>query len=252
MTSRIPSVFLATDWYCSLSGAGAPGPGMAWRAVVHGGQLSTPQMRRMSTIFRCQRVFANRVIVTWSSYKQHVGCVKHNKCYFPSMETVHHHAAAARDYVCSTHSGLQTRLSPHHPFERANHSGPSQNPVSLSLSPFFIPSLARKPHTRSPHLLLPSKPHHIGHSVLDCLSIMRAYATLPGPRSQSQWRKANRSTVTYMVAIVIAVVGLSYAAVPLYRLFCQASGYGGTVAVVDPSDKVEQMKPIRERVLTIR
>jgi len=55
-----------------------------------------------------------------------------------------------------------------------------------------------------------------------------------------------------MVAIVIAVVGLSYAAVPLYRLFCQASGYGGTVAVVDPSDKVEQMKPIRERVLTIR
>jgi len=218
---------------------------------VHGGQLSTPQMRRMSTIFRCQRVFANHVIVTWSSYKQHVGCVKHNKCYFPSMETVHPHAAAARDYVCSTHSGLQTRLSPHHPFERANHSGPSQNPVSLSLSPFFIPSLARKPHTRSPHLL-PSKPHHIGHSVLDCLSIMRAYATLPGPRSQSQWRKANRSTVTYMVAIVIAVVGPAYAAVPLYRLFCQASGDGGTVAVVDPSDKVEQMKPISGRVLTIR
>lgn len=55
-----------------------------------------------------------------------------------------------------------------------------------------------------------------------------------------------------MAALAVAVVGLSYAAVPLYRIFCQASGYGGTVSVVDPSDKVENMEPLRERELTIR
>lgn len=33
----------------------------------------------------------------------------------------------------------------------------------------------------------------------------------------------------YLVALVIAMVGCSYAAVPLYRKFCQATGYGGTV-----------------------
>ncbi len=55
-----------------------------------------------------------------------------------------------------------------------------------------------------------------------------------------------------MVAIAIGVVGLSYAAVPLYRLFCQASGYGGTVNVADASEKVEKMVPVRERELTIR
>ena len=70
--------------------------------------------------------------------------------------------------------------------------------------------------------------------------------------SSSSWARANRTTATYMTALAIAVVGLSYAAVPLYRIFCQASGYGGTVSVVDPSEKVESMEPIRERELTIR
>ncbi|XP_042970390.1 cytochrome c oxidase assembly protein COX11, mitochondrial-like isoform X2 [Carya illinoinensis] len=31
------------------------------------------------------------------------------------------------------------------------------------------------------------------------------------------------------MALVFAMVGSSYAAVPLYRRFCQATGYGGTV-----------------------
>ncbi|EOD08225.1 cytochrome c oxidase, partial [Emiliania huxleyi CCMP1516] len=30
-------------------------------------------------------------------------------------------------------------------------------------------------------------------------------------------------------AVAIGAVGLSYASVPLYRVFCQATGYGGTV-----------------------
>jgi cytochrome c oxidase assembly protein subunit 11 len=56
----------------------------------------------------------------------------------------------------------------------------------------------------------------------------------------------------YAVAIAIAVTGLSYAAVPLYRIFCQASGYGGTVVKAAASEKVEAMEPIREREITIR
>lgn len=71
-------------------------------------------------------------------------------------------------------------------------------------------------------------------------------------RTGSSSNRANQTTATYMTALAIAVVGLSYAAVPLYRIFCQASGYGGTVGVVDPSEKVENMEPLRERELTIR
>jgi cytochrome c oxidase assembly protein Cox11 len=32
----------------------------------------------------------------------------------------------------------------------------------------------------------------------------------------------------YVTAVGVLVLGLSYAAVPLYRAFCQASGFSGT------------------------
>lgn len=37
----------------------------------------------------------------------------------------------------------------------------------------------------------------------------------------SERRKKLRSTVYYVVATAVLTVGLSYAAVPLYRMFCQ-------------------------------
>ena len=41
------------------------------------------------------------------------------------------------------------------------------------------------------------------------------------PIGSNQWSATNRRTVTYIIAIAIGVIGLSYAAVPLYRIFCQ-------------------------------
>ncbi|VAI01739.1 unnamed protein product [Triticum turgidum subsp. durum] len=41
--------------------------------------------------------------------------------------------------------------------------------------------------------------------------------------------KSSRKTLGYLVGVAVAMVGASYAAVPLYRRFCQATGYGGTV-----------------------
>ena len=40
-----------------------------------------------------------------------------------------------------------------------------------------------------------------------------------------------RVTALALAALVIGMVGLSYAAVPLYDLFCRATGYGGTTKV---------------------
>lgn len=70
--------------------------------------------------------------------------------------------------------------------------------------------------------------------------------------NKNQLYDQNRTTLKYIVAIAIFVVGLSYAAVPLYRVFCQASGYGGTVTLTEASEKVEKMEAVRERELTIR
>lgn len=37
----------------------------------------------------------------------------------------------------------------------------------------------------------------------------------------------------YLLAIVLVMITLSYAAVPLYRMFCQMTGYGGTTQIID-------------------
>ncbi|XP_044735537.1 cytochrome c oxidase assembly protein COX11, mitochondrial [Chrysoperla carnea] len=65
-------------------------------------------------------------------------------------------------------------------------------------------------------------------------------------------QKDLKSTLYYVTAAGILAAGLSYAAVPLYRMFCQAYSYGGTVGRDDSGVHIEDMKPIRERLIKIR
>ena len=58
---------------------------------------------------------------------------------------------------------------------------------------------------------------------------------------------ANRRIVIACSAFVISMLGVSYAAVPLYKLFCQVTGYGGT------TQRVEQMSDtILDRTIKVR
>jgi cytochrome c oxidase assembly protein subunit 11 len=38
----------------------------------------------------------------------------------------------------------------------------------------------------------------------------------------------NKTTVLLLAGVIFGMAGLSFASVPLYRLFCEATGYGGT------------------------
>jgi len=44
---------------------------------------------------------------------------------------------------------------------------------------------------------------------------------------------SNRRTLAVLGVLVAGMVGLSYASVPLYELFCKVTGYGGTTQVVE-------------------
>lgn len=54
---------------------------------------------------------------------------------------------------------------------------------------------------------------------------------MAGPRT----KHGNALLAGGMVAVIAGMVGLSFAAVPLYRAFCQATGYGGTPKIGGPS-----------------
>ena len=63
--------------------------------------------------------------------------------------------------------------------------------------------------------------------------------------------RRNRRTAIGVGAFVCGMVGLAYASVPLYDMFCRATGYGGTVQVGGPAAP-GAAKDAPARVVTIR
>lgn len=63
---------------------------------------------------------------------------------------------------------------------------------------------------------------------------------------QERFRR-NRNVAVACAGVFAGMVGLSYAAVPLYQLFCQVTGYGGT------TQRAEQYSDtILDRTITVR
>jgi len=61
-------------------------------------------------------------------------------------------------------------------------------------------------------------------------------------------QNSNRRIAISLGALVLVMVGLSYASVPLYDLFCRVTGYGGTTQVADAkSNQIVMGHPIAVR-----
>jgi len=69
---------------------------------------------------------------------------------------------------------------------------------------------------------------------------------MPGaPRKAGSRRRT--ATALILGGVVCGMVGLAFGAVPLYKLFCQVTGFGGTTQVAE-----EAPVEIGERVVTVR
>jgi cytochrome c oxidase assembly protein subunit 11 len=71
-------------------------------------------------------------------------------------------------------------------------------------------------------------------------------------------RDRNRNYGAWMLALAIGTAGLSYASVPLYRVFCQVTGFGGTVRRAEDGKDgsfltdMEDVEIIPDRPITVR
>lgn len=70
---------------------------------------------------------------------------------------------------------------------------------------------------------------------------------MAGSRQGDRKARANGRLAMGLGALVCGMVGLSFAAVPLYELFCQVTGYGGTTQVSEavPDEILEREMKIR-------
>ncbi len=65
--------------------------------------------------------------------------------------------------------------------------------------------------------------------------------------------KSNRRILWLMLGVILFMVALTAASVPLYRIFCQQTGLGGTTQRETPAEaKVHQLTKPSERTVTIR
>ncbi|MFT6579804.1 MAG: cytochrome c oxidase assembly protein subunit 11 [Alphaproteobacteria bacterium] len=65
--------------------------------------------------------------------------------------------------------------------------------------------------------------------------------------TQDQSRRGARRTLFACVGLVCGMIGLSFASVPLYQLFCTVTGYGGTTQVAADKSAVVTDRSIRIR-----
>jgi cytochrome c oxidase assembly protein subunit 11 len=59
--------------------------------------------------------------------------------------------------------------------------------------------------------------------------------------------RKNRRTLGICVSVVAGMIGLSYASVPLYELFCRVTGFGGTTQVATQAPETVSEQTIRVR-----
>ena len=66
---------------------------------------------------------------------------------------------------------------------------------------------------------------------------------------QSTRMGRNKHTLMVIALVVAGMVGLSFASVPLYRLFCQVTGFGGTTQVAEtlPTQIATNLPPVSVR-----
>ena len=72
--------------------------------------------------------------------------------------------------------------------------------------------------------------------------------SVPATQHIPEHRTGNRRILVILAVVVAAMVGLAYASVPLYQLFCQVTGYGGTTQITgDAAVVILPDHPVRVR-----
>ncbi|KAI9482852.1 MAG: cytochrome c oxidase assembly protein CtaG/Cox11-domain-containing protein [Benjaminiella poitrasii] len=102
------------------------------------------------------------------------------------------------------------------------------------------PSLLKQP------LIRPSTRPLYNNNTIHQRPQRRLYASSTTTKPESP-KRDNVSGAMYTASIFIVMLGMSYAAVPLYRLFCSATGYSGTPVIDTARFGTDRLVPQTDR-----
>ena len=70
--------------------------------------------------------------------------------------------------------------------------------------------------------------------------------------ANSSTARANRRVGLLAGLMALSMIGVAYAAVPLYRLFCQVTGFGGTTQTAVAAPTADQLVAVAGRTIKVR
>lgn len=112
--------------------------------------------------------------------------------------------------LCTMLTGLLTHILPHQCCSRSQK-------LFARCVPFLRLDTPRKLlHSRGENLIYRRFPTHF-HSQFR--GVKTRHSKFKG--QEEEWKTRNKTILTYIAAAGVGMIGLSYAAVPLYRLYCQ-------------------------------
>lgn len=112
--------------------------------------------------------------------------------------------------MCTMLSGLLTRILPH---QCCSHS----QKLFTRCPPFLHLDAPRKLRHSRAEILIHSRFPTYFHSQFR--GVKTRNSKFKG--QEEEWKTRNKTILTYIAAAGVGMIGLSYAAVPLYRLYCQ-------------------------------
>ncbi|KHJ94800.1 cytidine and deoxycytidylate deaminase zinc-binding region [Oesophagostomum dentatum] len=79
---------------------------------------------------------------------------------------------------------------------------------------------------------------------------MRVYACRTALHGRNYGR--NRDVMYYVVSLGVVAIGVTFAAIPAYRIFCEKTSFGGLTQIAKDFEKIAKMKKVEDRLIRVQ
>ncbi|KAL6738823.1 hypothetical protein Aduo_012328 [Ancylostoma duodenale] len=108
--------------------------------------------------------------------------------------------------------------------------------MSLSRTLRFVVLRASEISSKTCRILAPSR-----------MQVLNSRAILRGRDSGR-----NRDVMYYVVSIGVVAIGVTFAAIPAYRIFCEKTSFGGLTQIAKDFERIAKMKKVEDRLIRVQ